>query len=93
MRFRDSYGAYCSIQESSAARIEMEDGTVSDGKIWFGMDKESNGEPVGKTVDGHKLGARMHLTQTQVRQLLPHLIYFVEHGELPPLEDTQQDND
>lgn len=89
VEFKDANGNECSLQESSAVRFEDDDGSVSDGKIWFGMDKDNNGEPVGKTVDGHKLGARMHLTQSQVRALLPLLQYFAEHGELALTPDTE----
>jgi hypothetical protein len=76
IEFRDDYGDYCSLQESSAV----------DPHIWLGMDKDSSGEPVGKTVDGHKLGARMHLSQEQVAALIPLLQHFVETGELPSVD-------
>ena len=42
-------------------------------KIWFGVDKDINGKAVA---------ARMHLTQEQVRDLLPYLQKFAETGEL-----------
>lgn len=32
------------------------------------------------------LSTRMHLTQDQVRELLPILQYFVEHGELSEVD-------
>jgi hypothetical protein len=41
--------------------------------IWFGVDKDIN----GKTVT-----ARMHLTQEQVKYLLPYLQKFADTGEL-----------
>ncbi len=44
-----------------------------DHKIWFGVEKDIN----GKTVNG-----RMHLTQGQVRDLLPYLKKFADTGEL-----------
>ena len=50
-KFRDDYGAECSLQESSAARIELEDGSVTDGYIWFGMDKDRDGIPPGQKVN------------------------------------------
>jgi hypothetical protein len=31
----------------------------------------------------HNANTRMHLTQAMVRQLLPALQYFADHGELP----------
>lgn len=40
-------------------------------KIWFGVDKDINGKVVN---------ARMHLTQEQVRELLPYLKNFAESG-------------
>ena len=94
--FLDANGCYCSIQESSVARCEEDDGTVSDGYLWLGMDKDSNGELLGKEIISHdgstvKLGARMHLTQTHVKELLPLLAYFAEHGNLPELPDDDND--
>lgn len=90
--FRDANGAYCSLQESSAVRFEDEDGGIPDTLIWLGIDRERDGFVPGKEVSNYegnmvKLGARMHLTQSQVRELLPLLSYFVEHGELPSLND------
>jgi hypothetical protein len=61
-KFRDLYGARCSIQESSLASAPA---------IWLGCD------------EGRQLLAWMHLTQAQVRGLLPLLQHFVEHGCLP----------
>ena len=72
-RFRDDYGDFCSLQESSSV----------DPHIWLGMDKDSSGEAVGITVDGHKLGARMHLSQDQIAMLIPLLQHFVDMGGLP----------
>ncbi|MFA6401955.1 MAG: hypothetical protein WCX31_10070 [Salinivirgaceae bacterium] len=42
-------------------------------KIWLGVDKDINGKHVN---------ARMHLTQGQLKVLLPYLQKFVEAGEL-----------
>lgn len=66
--FKDAYGEECSIQESSLATEDC---------IWLGCDHE--------TVDpqGRPCGARMHLTQQMVADLLPLLHHFVETGELP----------
>lgn len=47
--------------------------STMENKIWFGVDKDINGKPVN---------ARMHLTQEQVRQLLPYLHKFLETGDL-----------
>ncbi len=42
-------------------------------KLWFGVDKDINGKPVN---------ARMHLTQEQLKGLLPYLQKFADTGEL-----------
>jgi hypothetical protein len=42
-------------------------------KIWLGVDKDINGKAVN---------ARMHLTQEQVKDLLPYLQKFAGTGEL-----------
>ncbi|HEY4786266.1 MAG TPA: hypothetical protein VIH57_09455 [Bacteroidales bacterium] len=42
-------------------------------KIWFGVDKDINGKAVN---------ARMHLTQEQIKSILPYLQKFAETGEL-----------
>ena len=80
--FKDGYGAECSLQESSAARIEMDDGSVTDGFVWLGVDKDWNGLKVGPEGNP-ELGARMHLSQSTAKELISLLEYFVEHGELP----------
>lgn len=86
-RFVDRYGVRCSIQESSLA---------TEPAIWLGADDlglrrlPGNGTGwhdvnlseifPGQTVQGN---TRMHLTQDQVRDLLPLLTHFAETGELP----------
>lgn len=84
--FPDGNGNICTIQESSACRDEA--------LIWFGPQTlnvqvmRGNG---WEQLDIRKLpnvtevcgNERMHLTQSQVKELLPVLTYFVEHGELP----------
>jgi len=72
--FRDLYGAKCSIQESSLASAPA---------IWLGCDEGylvGDGPP---WPEKRNLLARMHLTQAQVKSLLPLLQHFVEHGCLP----------
>lgn len=66
-QFVDRYGAKCSIQKSSLATEDC---------IWLGCDHE--------TFDSHcrPCGARMHLTQDMVADLIPVLQRFVETGEL-----------
>jgi hypothetical protein len=44
------------------------------GAIWLGVDEQG---------PGISYPTRMHLTQDQVKQLIPMLQYFVEHGRLP----------
>lgn len=46
---------------------------ASEHAIWLGVDKPFDGEP----------NTRMHLTQEQVRDLLPLLQHFADTGELP----------
>lgn len=73
--FKDSYGCDCSIQESSAA---------SEPKIWFGIDNAKittkDGAPVGS--ENMTAFSRMHLSQEQVKELLPLLENFVKTGNL-----------
>ena len=72
------------ILEKGASKITFEDdykqkcslqksNSTLENKIWFGVDKDVN----GKTIV-----SRMHLTQDQVRELLPFLIKFIESGDL-----------
>jgi len=85
--FIDDYGIKCSIQESSSASEE---------KIWFGVDDpkliifENNSK--GKYIetdmpDNFSVDSRMHLTRKQVKDLLPHLINFVESGDIDNVDD------
>lgn len=84
----DRYGVRCSIQESSLADEEAH--------IWLGcndigLKKFVPGEGWSDVVLQHEpphgichsANTRMHLSQTMVRDLLPLLQYFAEHGELP----------
>lgn len=74
--FTDRYGEVCSIQESSLA---------TDDAIWFGVNHASI-EEVNLVEENGKKGAmaRMHLTRDMVKDLLPILQFFADHGELPP---------
>lgn len=79
IKFKDSYGCECSLQESSAATL---------GHIWLGMDKDNKGNPVGEEFEGRRVGARMHLSRAQVADLLPYLQHFAATGKLGlPEED------
>lgn len=66
-RFVDHYGSKCSLQKSSFY-------PDPEYCIWLGVDRAFTGE---------QAATRMHLTQSQVRALLPALQHFVEHGDLP----------
>lgn len=86
-QWTDAYGARCSIQESSLAAEE--------GHIWLGCDdiglkrfepgKGWQDVPLQQDFGGitHIANTRMHLSQSMVRDLLPLLQFFAEHGELP----------
>lgn len=80
--FKDSYNEDCSIQKSSSA---MQD------KIWLGIDNpkltifENEQMGVYHKIDMPKqfsVSTRMHLTQKQVKEILPILIKFVETGDI-----------
>lgn len=87
--FEDRYGIKCSIQNSSLA---------SENAIWFGTNGHLDNPAKILTKDkgwveyplpeGILIPSRMHLTQEQVKHLLPVLQYFVEHGCLP--EDANE---
>ncbi len=80
-KFNDLYGAECSLQKSSAAMYDA---------IWLGVDNikptilhEGTWKDIALPEDT-LIAGRMHLSQKMVRDLLPALQYFAEHGELPP---------
>jgi hypothetical protein len=77
IRFKDSYNAPCSIQESSRVPWENDDGTVDDplGWIWLGIDS-----PVPEM-------SRMHLNEEQVRGLIERLQGWLDTGTLFPTAD------
>ena len=83
--FEDRNGVKCSIQKSSLATEDC---------IWLGADdiglkkfKAYEGwsdVPLPFSHEEHYVANnRMHLTQEQVKALLPALRYFAKHGELP----------
>lgn len=81
LAFKDHYDIACSIQESSLA---------TEAAIWLGCDDanprhcvpDKGWQPVAMP-EGTVTNTRMHLTQEQVKALLPALIHFAECGELP----------
>jgi len=74
IEFEDLYDQKCSLQDSSLA---------AEAAIWFGVDKTTLGiDPVTNQPDRTpKEGFRMHLTASQVKELLPYLIRFAETEE------------
>jgi hypothetical protein len=101
--FKDNYGADCSLQESSACAEE--------GYIWFGMHdpelkyfipnvgwfdvtKEDFTSFLPKGAQP-LLSSRMHLNQSKMENLLPALMFFVKHGNLPDesYDETKQEMD
>lgn len=88
-KFTDHYGYGCSIQESSAIGDE-DTGSF----IWLGIDnpkvmKDLRSGP-GEVVEfegDYTFFSRMHLSQVQVKELLPSLQYFAECGCLPNPEE------
>jgi len=77
-------GALTIKEEKGLSKISFEDdykqqcslqrsNAALENKVWLGVEKDIN----GKIVNG-----RMHLTQEQVRDLLPYLQKFADTGEL-----------
>jgi hypothetical protein len=90
--FTDANGERCSLQESSRSGEE--------GLIWLGCSEIGlkrltprqgwkpaplECDPLGSGV-AYSANNRMHLTQSQVRALLPALHHFAETGQLPAVE-------
>ena len=81
IEFRDRYENECSIQKSSLATEDA---------IWFGINDakpqvlvEGQGWTPVEFPSETSFWTRMHLTQSQVKKLLPILQHFAETGELP----------
>jgi hypothetical protein len=78
--FDDAHGNKCSLQKSSAAMYDA---------VWLGIKIPE----INIMIDGGwkalaipedaVISSRMHLTQKQVRNLLPALQAFADTGELP----------
>ena len=85
IEFEDRSDTPCTLQESSLA---------TQAAIWFGVDKAEPLIMASEIIDGGTgwakyplpdnvhINTRMHLTQEQVRNLLPVLVKFVETGEI-----------
>ena len=81
-KFKDQYGLECSLQKSSNA---------SENCIWFGINKPKltvfENKDMGKYIitempETFMVDSRMHLTQDQVKELLPFLTKFAKTGNL-----------
>jgi len=84
--FLDRYGDPCSIQESSLA---------TEPAIWFGHNEaaprhcvKGKGWVPYEYPEGIEVftNTRAHLTQRQMKELLPVLEHFTKYGELPEIE-------
>jgi len=73
LKFYDRYGQECSLQESSLA---------TESAIWFGIDNTGPHITGPSGQSNEELNARMHLTQEQVKKLLPLLTKFAKTGVL-----------
>lgn len=80
IEFDDQYGVQCSLQKSSLATEDA---------IWFGCNEANpkvlirgQGWVPVSMPEGYVADTRMHLTRKQVSELLPHLLKFVETGEI-----------
>ncbi|CCF19126.1 conserved protein of unknown function [Pseudorhizobium banfieldiae] len=82
--FVDRSGVSCSLQESSLA---------NEASLWLGCDDADpkillpdRGWTQHPFLPGTVFNTRMHLTQDMVKDLLPYLQHFAEHGDLrlPP---------
>ena len=66
------FGIYTFIDLYGQQCSLQDSSLASESAIWFGVDVNLKGE---------KIGERMHLTQEQVKALLPILTYFAKTGE------------
>lgn len=77
--FHDCYDVECSLQKSSLATEDA---------IWFGINNPDpkqlvNGQWASvEFPEGTHFNKRMHLTRSQVKELLPILKQFVKTGEI-----------
>lgn len=94
MQFEDRYGSKCSIQKSSLATEDAIWLGIDDAEPQIlALDAFKLGLPNGSPFPNGwvpysipkevLLKTRMHLTQKQVKKLLPILKHFADTGELP----------
>jgi len=81
VEFRDRYDVKCSLQISSLA--------AADRCIWFGCEGSEIQIMVPKKgwtnipmPENCHMNTRMHLSQSLLKELLPHLIKFADTGEI-----------
>jgi hypothetical protein len=80
--FVDSRGNKCSLQESSSAdEPAIWLGTESPKLVVF-KDAQKGAYIETEMPANFSVNSRMHLTISQVKELIPHLIKFVQTGEL-----------
>jgi hypothetical protein len=92
-KFQDANSKECSIQISSDYREETllwlglkgADPVIMATKAKeYGIETEETTGWIPYSIPSDVLlNTRMHLTQSQVKELIPILEYFVEHGNLP----------
>ena len=92
MKFDDLYNTPCSLQLSSLAEERA---------VWLGLNEAEPKILASKIIDGgtgwvkyplHEevfIPTRMHLSQDQVRALIPVLQHFVDYGDLPDQEQEK----
>lgn len=72
--FVDRYGNRCSLQKSSIATEDC---------VWLGVDIPFDCFKEGR--DPPKEVTRMHLTRKGAKEIMRHLVRFIETGELDPV--------
>jgi len=91
IKFLDKYGSKCSLQKSSLATEDaiwlgvddVEPKILASQAKTFGIKTDQTTGWIEYPVpEGVQLSSRMHLTQSQVKQLLPVLQKFAETGEI-----------
>ena len=89
--FKDADNTECSIQESSACGAYIWLGVNKVDAQFLAKDAKKVGVATDRTLGWIQypippevsLFSRMHLSQKQVKKLLPLLTHFAEHGVLP----------
>ena len=89
IEFIDRYDHKCSLQKSSLAfeqaiwiGVDDPDPKIMASEVTLPDEPTRTGWVKYPIPDGVLINTRMHLTQEQVKELLPHLQKFVETGEL-----------